>query len=70
MANGAWAFPNRGGVCHPNIQRLIDDCLYYVPSKHTGDVLMSLFIAHEIAKKFGIPDAPGVGPAGTNIMTR
>jgi hypothetical protein len=70
MANGAWAFPNRGGVCHPNIQRLIDDCLYYVPSKHTGDVLMSLFIAHEIAKKFGIPDAPGASPAGTNIMTR
>lgn len=70
MANGAWAFPNQGGVCHPNMQRLIDDCLYYVPSAHTGDVLMSMFIAHEISKKFGLPEPPGAVRQGTGLTSR
>lgn len=42
LANGAWLIPNdRNGICHPFVQKWIDACLYYSPSKHTDDVLMA-----------------------------
>jgi hypothetical protein len=42
MANAAWAFPvGKHGEVHPAMQRLANECLYYVPSKHSGDVLMA-----------------------------
>lgn len=54
--NGAWIIPNSlQGVCHPNVQRFIDACLYYSPTKHTDDVLMACYFAREEAKRFGIP---------------
>ena len=51
--NGAWAIPcDRSGRCHPEVQALIDDMLYYQPPPaHTGDYLMSLFFARERARK-------------------
>jgi hypothetical protein len=64
MSNGAWAFPNtRRGEMHPAMQRFVDECLYYAPSKHTGDVQMACYMAREQAKKFGV--LRGTGEAGS-----
>jgi hypothetical protein len=42
MSNGAWAFPNtQHGDKHPMMLKFINDCLNYVPSKHTADGLMA-----------------------------
>jgi hypothetical protein len=42
MSNGAWVFPNTmHGDKHPMLTRFINDCLNYVPSKHTSDSLMA-----------------------------
>lgn len=45
--NGKWIVPNVGGQCHPEIEALIADMLYYDPRSHTGDRLMALWIARE-----------------------
>jgi len=55
MAQGLWCFPcDKQGRVHPNLQRLIDECLYYTPGKHTGDVLMSAWFAREQARQWGM----------------
>lgn len=54
LANGAWIIPcNHHGQVHPNVQRWIDGCLYYTPSKHTDDALMACYFAREQAREFG-----------------
>lgn len=54
LAAGAWLIPNdKDGNVHPNIQRWIDECLYYTPESHTGDALMASWIAREQARAFG-----------------
>jgi hypothetical protein len=54
MASGAWLIPNdKSGVCHPHMQKVIDNCLYYTPEAHTGDGLMAMWIAREQARAFG-----------------
>lgn len=54
MSQGKWAFPNYGGILagrmHPEIKRLINECLAYDPQSHTGDRLMSLWLAREGAR--------------------
>jgi hypothetical protein len=55
IAQGLWIFPHRSSLpTHPSIQRMINECLYYTPHKHTGDVLMAWWIAREQARKFGL----------------
>jgi hypothetical protein len=54
MMNGAWAFPNdKHGQRHPEMQKLIDACLYYRPQRHTDDRLMAFWIARQQAAKWG-----------------
>jgi hypothetical protein len=74
MANGCWAIPNDCGNVHPQIRKWIDQCLYYTPSEHTGDILMASYFARDLAKKYGaLAKGSGGGPdqriAGT-IMSR
>jgi hypothetical protein len=77
MANGAWAIPNdRYGKVHPHVQRFIDGCLYYTPSKHTDDVLMAAYFAREQAREWGVlgrrkaEDTKGAMSIADNIMSR
>ena len=54
MANGAWAIPNApGGHVDPMLRKFIDQCLYYSPAEHSGDILMAAFFARDLAKKYG-----------------
>lgn len=54
IENGVWIFPcdPMGRVPEP-IQVLIDDMLYYDPDGHTGDILMSMWLAREQARSSG-----------------
>jgi hypothetical protein len=36
------------------VQQWVDDCLYYQPDAHTGDVLMAAYLAREQAREFGM----------------
>jgi hypothetical protein len=50
MEQGDWAFP----YARPHaVEKLIEDCLNYVPTRHTSDLLMANFVARKLAKKFG-----------------
>lgn len=51
LENKKWAFPNIGGHCHPEIAALIEELLYYTPHAHTGDRLMALYFARDLARK-------------------
>jgi hypothetical protein len=54
MAHGLWLIPNdKQGRVHPNVQVWIDECLYYTPDKHSGDILMASWFAREQAREFG-----------------
>jgi hypothetical protein len=77
LMNGAWAIPNTiRGEIHPMVKKWIDSCLYYVPDKHTFDVLMASFLARELKRQFvGLGGDPGTtgGPGtsiGMSIMSR
>jgi hypothetical protein len=48
LENGAWIFPSDiGGAAPEALQVVIDDCLYYNPTAHTGDGLMATWLARE-----------------------
>jgi hypothetical protein len=65
ISNGAWLIPNdQHGRMHPHVQRFVEECLYYAPSKHTGDVLMAAWFAQVQGKKFGADSGEGEGSAG------
>lgn len=65
IMNTVWLFPNDPtGECHPQVQRLLDACLYYQPSKHTDDALMAMYFAREKAKQIGIPSGGEAGRPG------
>ena len=78
LANGAWAIPNDiRERCHPEVQKFVDACLYYSPSRHTDDVIMANFFAREQAKGYGVlsgSDTAGFGgdygSLGAMIMAR
>jgi len=76
MMNGAWLIPNGpDGKCHPAVQKWIDECLYYTPSAHTGDLLMSAWIARCQAAEWGVlggtqAGAQGVDAIGQHILSR
>jgi hypothetical protein len=53
MANGAWAIPNEGRPLEGALKKWVDQSLHYVPSAHTGDLLMASLFARDLAKRFG-----------------
>lgn len=64
MSNGSWLIPNdERGTCHPMVEKFINACLYYAPSRHTDDVLMAAYMAREQAKEWGmmLPDRKDKG---------
>jgi hypothetical protein len=63
MSQGKWVFPNHGGTLtgrmDPEMRKLISELVRYDPASHTGDRLMSMWLAREGARKsFG---GAGVG---------
>jgi hypothetical protein len=53
--NTAWLIPNDDyGQVDPRLERWIAECVNYVPDKHTGDVLMSSWLAQEGARAWGM----------------
>lgn len=73
LKNKAWEFPCPAGHVHKHLQQLFDDCLYYEPGKHTGDVLMAAWLAQTQARKLG--DGRSVRQSAgqarfTNLMAR
>lgn len=68
--NGAWIIPNDiHGRCHPTVQRFLDACHYYQPSKHTDDTLMAAWFAREKARKIGY-SLPDQGESLSTILDR
>lgn len=53
LKQGAWIIPSdNGGRCHPEVQKFIDECVYYQPPPaHTGDRLMAAWIARERSRR-------------------
>lgn len=63
MSAGKWVFPNHGGTLTGRmdleLKKLINECLRYDPKSHTGDRLISMWLAREGARRaFGLA---GVG---------
>jgi hypothetical protein len=56
MEDGSWAFP---WGRPPAVNRLVEECLDYSPTKHTGDCLMAAFVGRKYAKKFGVLNGQG-----------
>lgn len=56
MALGRWAIPSTDGsirgILDHQVSRLVEECLYYTPEKHTGDRLMALWFADTCARMF------------------
>jgi len=66
IENHLWLIPSDpGGGVHPKLQEWLDDMLYYVAGKHTGDFLMSCWIGREYARKMGafVKPPPGHQPS-------
>lgn len=78
LQNAAWIIPcDSTGRCHATVQRWIDECLYYQPGQHVGDVLMAAWFAREQAREFGmsagVPTMQGVSRAAgiaTGLLMR
>lgn len=67
MDAGRWIIPSQGGLT-TEVNALLSDLLHYDPREHTGDRLMSLWIAKEAARLGEIPQ-PRV-EIGTFSITR
>lgn len=73
LQNKAWEFPCPKGKVDKALQQLFDDCLYYEPGKHTGDVLMAAWLAREQARALGdgkVSPQGGGRSRFTNLMAR
>ena len=65
IQNGAWIIPcGAAGRCHPAVQRWIDECLYYQPGAHVGDLLMASWFAREQARALGFSAGRAANPIG------
>jgi hypothetical protein len=51
MSNSKWVIPNEGTKCHPEVEALLQEMLYYDPKAHTGDRLMAMWIGNEGARR-------------------
>lgn len=47
MLRGHWIWPCPGGKPPEELSALAEECLFYNPEQHTGDRLMSLFLARQ-----------------------
>jgi hypothetical protein len=74
--NVAWLIPNdKWGNCPPAVQRWVDACLNYLPTKHPDDTLMASHFAHAQAREWGVLtgeaiDILGDSNIGAAIMAR
>lgn len=59
LSMGKWIIPCDGDQRHPEVEALLNEMLYYEPTAHTGDRLMSLFFAREGARMTGAKAATG-----------
>ncbi len=76
LENAAWLIPNDAGTVDPNVAEAIRQALFYTRNRkqHTGDVLMSWWIAREGARKSGflrpgVALAPNPTPGVTSGVT-
>lgn len=54
LKNGAWIIPNSAsGKMHPAVAEWVEDCLYYTPDGHPGDILMASWLGCELARQMG-----------------
>lgn len=54
LQNGAWIIPcSTTGTTSPGIARWVEECLYYQPEKHPGDVLVASWLGVELARQMG-----------------
>ncbi len=60
MAGDKWIIPNEDGKLDKEIRELVTEMLYYSPDTHTGDRLMSLWLAREGARAH-MRKAGGIG---------
>ena len=52
IENAAWLIPNDANErCHPSIERWIEECVYFDPAGHSGDLLMASWIAREQSRR-------------------
>jgi hypothetical protein len=51
LFNGKWIFPNQGGLCTKPLETFIAQMLFYSPRAHTGDILMSSYMARDVARR-------------------
>src|SRR5262249_4175646 len=70
MSNGKWVIPNDGGVCHPEVEKLLDDMLFYTPTTHTGDRLMAAWFVVEGQPLLAAATPPTAGTTPTARPTR
>lgn len=76
LQNGAWEIPcDKFKRCPPGVEAWAQQCLYYEPSKHTGDALMACWFAREQARDLGFGRAgtgapSAAGSMGMNILAR
>lgn len=74
MSQGAWAWPNVNGRMTASMEQLRNDCLNYVPTKHTGDSLMSQWFARDACARrqaiMGQGQDPKRGGFAANLMAR
>lgn len=61
LANGKWIIPCSAKKAAPQVEAWITEMLFYSPHAHTGDRLMAVYFAREIARKLlGNRTLPGV----------
>ncbi len=54
IENGVWIFPcDQSGRVPEQVRELIEQILYYDPNGHTGDILISMWLAREQARSSG-----------------
>lgn len=67
--NRAWAIPNAPGrPLLAQVARFRQECLYYMPDNHTGDVLMASYFAREQARAWGALTRKGGAKRGSFAM--
>lgn len=60
LAAGKWVIPNEGGKMDEEIDKLVEEMLFYNPKDHTGDRLMALWFATIGIKRYSKPTDGGL----------